>query len=316
MSGSAEADEIISEVIDINDPSVVCEDFGPLPEISIGASGGLVFGRTPFVCGGLDPDSFLQDKCFIPGQPDAQESMIDFRNHPASLIMGEHDEYLWITGGSSGNQELTDSTEFLTPFDPLMVKERDNPQKGPLLPETLYKHCLAKINETTAMLIGGVGCPGVQEDCNKNQTYYYDIEFQTWTPGPELMANRSSHACGTVVDNESGQVIVVVAGGFNDADGYLSTTELLFQDSNEWIAGPEMPFELTDAPGVDTSSRDALILVGGFNFDSPYFKTSLLKLQCSSETCTWTTMEQTLKLGRSGTVAMLIPDSLTACQSP
>ena len=45
---------------------------------------------------------------------------------------------------------------------------------------------------------------------------------------------RSQHASGIVIDSETGQTIIVTAGGLDDGDS-LDSTEILID--NKWIIG-------------------------------------------------------------------------------
>ena len=64
-------------------------------------------------------------------------------------------------------------------------------------------------------------------------TLYFNHVTQEFTPGPTPLEDRRSHASGTITDQETGERIVVIAGGKNS--NHLDTTELLF--NGEWHAG-------------------------------------------------------------------------------
>ena len=49
------------------------------------------------------------------------------------------------------------------------------------------------------------------------------------------MVGRQFHSSGTVIDQETKEKIVAVAGGFNEDSGYLDSTELLID--GEWRQG-------------------------------------------------------------------------------
>jgi hypothetical protein len=53
-----------------------------------------------------------------------------------------------------------------------------------------------------------------------------------------------------------------------------------------------------------------VIVIGGY---SAADQSSIYKLICDELGCTWSEMEQQLKIGRAYLVAMLIPDTLTNC---
>ena len=64
-------------------------------------------------------------------------------------------------------------------------------------------------------------------------TLYFNHVTQEFISGPNLLENRRGHASGTITDQETGERIVVIAGGKNSF--YLDTTELLF--NGKWHAG-------------------------------------------------------------------------------
>ena len=69
------------------------------------------------------------------------------------------------------------------------------------------------------------------------QTLHETQEFQ---PGPSMIKGRRSHGSGTIIDKETNENIVVVAGGSdgiynNDQGNQLDSTELLI--NGEWQQG-------------------------------------------------------------------------------
>ena len=66
-------------------------------------------------------------------------------------------------------------------------------------------------------------------------TWYYNHVTQQFQSGPPLVGGRTFHSSGTVIDQETKEKIVAVAGGFNEDSGYLDSTELLID--GEWRQG-------------------------------------------------------------------------------
>jgi hypothetical protein len=100
--------------------------------------------------------------------------------------------------------------------------------------------------------------------------------------------------------------VVVAAGGAGG--GVLKSVELLFlEDINSgWVAGPELPKEVSSATMVEF--QDGVILVGGSgNVGGQNL------YQLASPTGAWTMMNQTMKEERSLHVAFLVPDELVNC---
>ncbi len=187
---------------------------------------------------------------------------------------------VWL--GDSG------STEFIRPFAAS--------EPGPDLPGILNSHCLVKLNDTTALAIGGhqggmfhQRCVGflrtysmtlLSDDFSSKMAHYYDFDDEDWYMAPSLTSGRSDHSCGVIMDSENGTLIVVAAGKILDhmhtklnylpykqggigSDGILISTEILIQESDEWIAGPDLPKPMCYSSGVVTNDKTGLLMVGG-----------------------------------------------------
>ena len=64
-------------------------------------------------------------------------------------------------------------------------------------------------------------------------TLYFNHVTQEFLPGPTPLEDRREHASGTLTDQDTGERIVVIAGG--KSSYYLDSTELLFD--GKWHAG-------------------------------------------------------------------------------
>ncbi len=97
--------------------------------------------------------------------------------------------------------------------------------------------------------------------------------------------------------------VVVVTGGRTEDYEILSSTELLFVDSNlAWIKGPELTF----IPITMIEFEGSVIVTGGLGEKKMY--------QLSSAKDDWKMMPQSLsKEPMSWHVAFLIPDTLANC---
>ncbi len=105
------------------------------------------------ICGGAI-EGGQEDKCFhlsaasskqwIPGET----RMSGGRIRAASIVIDiDNGKALWVTGGYRKKLGVLKSTELVS------VKHGSN--SGPDLPEPLHRHCLVKLNSSSAMLIGG-----------------------------------------------------------------------------------------------------------------------------------------------------------------
>ena len=108
-----------------------------------GATGGLLNGNLPIICGGIQGKS----TCHGIGNPSLMTSLTEERSFSASVLMKQESE-LWITGGYN-NDRPSDTTEIV-----FSVLDSLFSIPGPKLPMSLFGHCLVKINEESFMVIG------------------------------------------------------------------------------------------------------------------------------------------------------------------
>ncbi len=130
-----------------------------------------------------------------------------------------------MTGGFAygTDSHLSSTTEF--------VRLDGSSQYGPNLPGAMEKHCMVQINSSTIMFTGGYIRNG-----NVKATFFYDIDSQTFTTGPDSLKHREAHACGLVKDKGDGSRIVVMMGTNNGA----STTSSEFLVEGSKILHPNM----------------------------------------------------------------------------
>ncbi len=241
---------VISEVIDLNNPSSNCNDFDPYPVDAgtYGAVGGLVYGTSPFICAG-DPGN---DKCYFLGDSNVQTTMKVSRLRASAIPLV--DGGLWITGGASPNITDFNTTEFVAPGQ---VSDF-----GPALPDSFFDHCLVELDKESWMIIGGV-----KDIAPTAGSYILNKGDEEWTPGPNLSASKYMSMCQVLETGNGGEKIVVVAGGYNGT--YTDQIET-------WIVGSEgdfvrvdtiLPHRICCAGSVVSSDKKSMILVGGFNED-------------------------------------------------
>lgn len=294
---------VLTEVIDLADESTTCEALPEYPIHEYGASGGLVNDSLPLICGGNAHPNYVGN-CYIPGygSKDSLVTLLTPRAGSAAITMESH---MWITGGWDGSNVLM-STEIVD-----VVSSPAFVVQGPELPMAMSGHCIVKVNGTTVLFV------------YKRKTFFFDYATQAWANGPDTNHERLSSGCG-IMEN----VVVVAGGHFSE-----TTTEFLtLDDPNglKWSAGtnrshiltmifshnyfitigPDLPKPLFGLSAVEFDGT--VIIIGGYSASYP--QNCLYKLVCSNDTnCEWSEMSQKLKVGRSGFVAMLIPDELADC---
>ena len=170
-----------------------------------GATGGLLDGNRPFICGGLwdvwNSVEFIHtDKCHlisINSTRQARHSMTRPRFQASSLV--SKGDSLLVMGGFDGKTALS-STEYVHPDLP--------PKLGPFLTfgSGWSRMCTARINDSLGLLTGGL-----LDLSPTNRVLWIDPANRRFQDGPRLSMTRSGHACATVQQN--GVQHVVVVGG-------------------------------------------------------------------------------------------------------
>ncbi len=211
-----------SEVIDLLDPNLRCDDLPMYPLEAASAFGMLYNGNEILICGGNG-----QVDCYILGKDVIQTNLIMERNWAVGIALD--DTKLLITGGRDikNNSYVAGTTEIVSPGKPTI--------SGPTLPFPSVSHCLTKINETTLFLSGGFR----PEIGAENATYFYFLDTQTWIPGPDMVNVRGDHACTAYRDLKDQQVIMV-AGGYQNPfneENVRNSTEILDLSTNSWTLG-------------------------------------------------------------------------------
>jgi hypothetical protein len=209
-----------SEVIDLDDPENVCQDLDDYPIQLSAASGGLLNSIHPLVCGGL---SSTKD-CHVIGQVGVQTEMLTNRYYFSSIPL--NNTHLMLTGGFSITGTTIASTE--------IVSIQHQSMSGPDLPFALHGHCMTRINNETAILLGG----NLGSNTYTSHTYLFNIGKLTWYPGPDLNLSRAYHSCGSFKSSaHGGRQVVIVAGGSTSSGQYLDSVEILDHLTGKWTEG-------------------------------------------------------------------------------
>ena len=215
---------IKTEVINLENEAMTCQDLGNYPLQTRGGVGSNI-GSFAAICGGYGTGAMagLLNQCYklVAGEWQQFATMSSKRGSAAGMIV---DNSLMIFGGFGGTYPIRlQSTE--------IINENGHVSQGPNMPTGLGHHAIATVNTSTLIISGGeteiyfIDSP---------LTWYFNHVTHKFQEGPSLMESRSRHASGTVVDHETNENIVVVAGGENDYN-YLDSTELLI--NGEWQQG-------------------------------------------------------------------------------
>ena len=106
--------------------------------------------------------------------------------------------------------------------------------RGPDLPWEFRYHCVAKMNTSHSIIVGGY---------YPTRTLIVNLVTFEMTKGPDLTGNgRGYHSCAYISHNNGSNFVIAAGGRYYEDNGnhYLDTSEILDVDkvsSNGWFSG-------------------------------------------------------------------------------
>jgi len=199
-----------------------------------------------------------------------------------------------VFGGESSSSSKSKTTE--------LISIDGGVEDGPELPEAVVYHAITSINSTVSLLSGG------STNTYSPLTWYFNQETNVFSAGPSLREGRGRHGSATIVDKVTKEKIPMVTGGYGGPGGFqfriqLDSTELLI--NGMWQSGPPLPKTLDGISTVEI--QGGAFLFGGLDEYANY-NLAIYQL-CSSGICSWSTLNQELKVARRETVAIRVPDN-------
>ena len=225
--------DLLVEVVDVLNPSKMCNHLQDFPFSGLyGISGGLLQNR-PVICGGKVLSVGYNTKCYILNTKEAifEDAGVTFDQsctYSESVVFGNK---LWFSCNYLSKWVYFDQS------DNLIIIESSN------IPKTYHKngngqnamssHCVIKLNETMALMTGGLyqGKKTLYVDATQS----LNLEFVL---GPEMIIDRHGHGCGTISSNGK-TFLVVVNGRSEELNKQLDSTEILdiSQSNGGWAEG-------------------------------------------------------------------------------
>ncbi len=265
--------------------------------------GSLGFDNIPLICGGYRVRENYDRNCysFINGNWVESEALTEVRRYSASapspFELESHK--LFVTGGWVNDSIINvDTSEIYTvngwePFKPL-------------LPKTVFGHCMVAMNSFSTILIGG----WQNSTPASGETLIFNSRSRDWSEGPSLNVGRRHHSCGRIRQSlDSHHFSIIVVGGYDRES--LTSVEYFDSNAKEWQAGPELPYGIRMSTLIEDPTG-GVILVGGYNDEQGYLKT-LLRLSHLGDGADWKEMPQRLSAPRGENVAFLVSDEITQC---
>lgn len=181
----------------------------------------------PLVCGGTEliyKETTTNDCFELNGKTwrKVTSGGLNVNRRGAAAIV--RDQKLTIFGGIDESGNEYDSIEIIDGNGQSQDNSKD-------LPKAISSHAIASINSSVAIISGGEFDWSISR-----KTWFYKHGTTTFSEGPDLNTARKAHASGTVIDQETNEVIPMVTGGYNSG-GQLDSTEILVE--GQWKQGKE-----------------------------------------------------------------------------
>ena len=233
------ANGINTEIVDAEDSNFNCANTKLFPIKLYAATGGLMSGQTPFICGGFGDQyggSFTFSRnCYQVTESGswAEDQMAKITTvRPwagyGTVVLKNN---LVLTGGHNAMNGL--NLMFIEMMSPNTTAQTLSVQ----IPIEFSGHCQVPWDSETFLVIGG------KIDSNfRRETIFINVLTNQMTNGPSLNTARYEHACGELEVNGNGYIIV--SGGKNDDE--LRSTEVLDKNNFEqgWQIGKNLKFFL------------------------------------------------------------------------
>ena len=292
-----------TEVIDLVDPNVRCNDLGWWRKGLYGTLGGLLQYDNgtylPIVCP-QDIESVSSNiACWAIKPFDflVTLQLQDRRNAAATILnnvaWANGTSLLWITGGATQNGFQT--TEIVRP-DPISYET----EFGPELPinTSLASHCTITVEDSVYFIGGG------NNSLLFNQVLIYNYTSNEWLEGPSMKIARKDHACVHYKDSQDNSKIMVT-GGSTALKSYISSVEILDLDSQTWSFGTYLPNALSGHAMI--AIEDTVYVIGG---EGPNGLSGDIYHCIGGFSCQWELYSTKLQMPRKQFTAMLVPDEL------
>jgi hypothetical protein len=172
----------------------------------------------------------------------------------------------------------------------------------PSLPVGIALHCMALINSTAAIVMGG----NKGDWTNSKNTHIFSSVNQEWSNGPALNQNKDVCVCGQIRANgQSPKTSVIVIDAKN------LSVEVLGEGETEWKFGPELPFSIGLTVLIEDESN-GIYLIGGLSAELGILDKILYLPHAEAN---WQELPQKLKTKRHLHTAFFVPDEITNCDS-
>ena len=241
-TGSPEDDGRNTEVIDVEDSTFSCTKVETFPVKLYGATGGLMNGQKPFICGGcVGGECDCDDNCGGTYSKDCYqltETGSWVKDQTAKLYTARlyagfgsvlMNNKLYLIGGYNGYELRT--IEMLSPNT---IAQTHSVQ----LPTGFSAHCQVPWDSENILVIGG------DNGSRREETYFINYKNNQLKSGPSLNTARNIHVCGQL--DVQGKSYIIVTGGYDNTNNSLRSTEVLDKNNvgQGWQKGKNLKYFL------------------------------------------------------------------------
>ena len=214
----------IVEILDLGKATSTCADLpnNPITGINFYAVGGIDFSVRPLLCAGNDyyATNYTYLSCYAYNGTGWQLS-------PFTRSLKNQ-----TSGSYAFNPDLTAyGRAIAVTFNKIDVLTQTGWAVSTTeLPFMSEWGCTVNINSTTFLII-----VGYQELASySNETFFYNVETRTLTPGPQLPTPRVQFQCARMKVGPADTRVVITGGLYNLT--YLRSTDVYFVESGYWTS--------------------------------------------------------------------------------
>ena len=279
-----------SEIFNLAPSSSACNNLSPTSPSHANSLVGLDYNNTVLLCGAYN--CLTNSKGLWVTSSLKGPSQYNTYSHSYAFIPGQNGAGRMVAVTSR------DSIEYLTPTGWKLSNAHT--------PYFLYYPCIAAMNSSVFVI--SVGWNYSQQTIS-TKTFYYNVESDTLTDGPERLEPRSTTQCSKIRSSPTESSVMVAGTGTYHYRPNWTTTEYLDAGNQVWKSGPMLPLDISGGFMLE-HPRGGVLLIGGLldgwkSLDTIYHLPSL--------TSKWELLPQKLKEPRHDFAAVVVPDDVTTC---
>lgn len=181
------------------------------------------------------------------------DSLLPYKHGGAAGVVLDENS-MWLTGGST-----------TVPVAKTSLFRDGVWSEGPDLPQPLAYHCATQINATWTFVIGGMPSFNIPTQ----ETWMFDWNTHAWTSKAPLPFTSVYAACGTMINQDTGDQLVLLSGGCQDNyDTSSAHTEVYNVETDSWSEGKDLGEPVMN--GVMYNIKGKLYHFGNNNIQPAY----------------------------------------------